>query len=97
MNKKILAENQDGGSLRGMYLKIVMTDYDPADDGWLRAQHAVKRDGEFLLHTDRSADTIREELLRTVGNAEITEISQQECWSLARFPADSPFVLDANW
>jgi hypothetical protein len=79
-----------------MYLKIVVTDYDPADEGWLRAQHAVKCDGVFLLHTDKSADAIREEILRTVGTVEITEISQQECWKLARFPADSPFVLDTN-
>ena len=47
-----------------MYLQIVMTDYDRADEGWLRAQYAVKRDGVFLLHTDKSADAIREESLR---------------------------------
>jgi hypothetical protein len=79
-----------------MYLQIVMTDYDRADEGWLRAQYAVKRDGVFLLHTDKSADAIREELLRTVGNAEITGISQEECWRLAGFPADSPLVLDTK-
>jgi hypothetical protein len=80
-----------------MYIKIVMTDYDPADEGWLRAQYAVRRDGAFLLHTDKSADAIREELLRTVGNAEITKISREGCWSQAGFPADSPLVLDTNW
>jgi hypothetical protein len=73
-----------------------MMDHDRAGEGWLRAQHAIKRHGAFLLHTDKSADTIREELLGTVGSVEIIEISQQECWRLAEFPADSPFVLDPH-
>jgi len=77
-----------------MYFKIVMTGYDPADEGWLRGQHAVKRDGVFLLHTETSAALIREELLRTAESVEMAEISQQDFWRLAGFPADSPFVLD---
>jgi len=79
-----------------MYFKIIMTGYDPADEGWLKGQYAIKRDGAFLLHTDTGTDLIREELLRTVEGVEITEISQQECWNLAGFPADSPFVLDTK-
>ena len=88
--------DQGCANIRDIYHKIVMTDYDPAAEGRLKAQYAVERGGAFLLHADRSADSIREELLRTFGKVEITEISQQECWSLAGFLADSPFVLSAS-
>jgi hypothetical protein len=79
-----------------MYFRIVMTGCDPADEGWLRGQYAIKRDGALFLHTDTSADLIREELLRTVEGVEITEISQQEYTKAAGFPADSPFVLESK-
>jgi hypothetical protein len=79
-----------------MYFRIVMTGHDPADEGWLKGQYAFERDGVFFLHTDTSADLVREELLRTVEGVEITEISQQEYTKAAGFPADSPFVLDSS-
>jgi len=79
-----------------MYFRIVMTGYDRADEGWLKVQYAFERDGVFFLHTDTSADIIREELLRTVEAVEISEISQQEYTKAAGFPADSPFVLESK-
>lgn len=73
-----------------------MTNSDPTGIGWLKGQYAIKRGSFFLFHTDIAPAAIKEELLRTADSVEITEISQQECWALAGYPMDSPFVLDSS-
>jgi hypothetical protein len=79
-----------------MYFKIVMTNSHRTGIGLLKSLYATEKGGAFLLHTDMTADALKEELLRTADGVEIVEISQQECWKLAGFPADSPFVLDSK-
>jgi hypothetical protein len=77
-----------------MYYKISMTNSDPTGIAWLKGQYAIEREGFFLFHTDIAPDAIKEELLRTADGVEITEISQQECWDIAGYPMDSPFMVE---
>ena len=72
--------------------------FDPSDSGYLRGRYAFTRDGRrFILRTDESIE-LTTAILSQAGVAvqqPITEISEEEYFSIQGFVSENPDLIEA--